>query len=162
MEPEKIILVAMTADRVIGAGNRIPWNIPEELSLFRDLTVGHSVVMGRKTFESIGHPLPDRRNIVVSQTLPSTPGIVVCASFRKALAEAAAFGKKIFIIGGRQVYSEALPVAGLLRISWIEQPYSGDVYFPPFDLGEWEELHSREYTGFRHVLYRRLSSRPVF
>lgn len=155
MEPVKIILVAMTERRVIGREGRIPWHIPEELRLFRELTVGQTVVMGRRTFESIGRPLPDRRNIVLSSTLPPTPGIVVCSTLRKALAEGAAYGRKIFIIGGRQVYAEALPIADLLRISWIEGDYPGDVFFPPFDLGEWEEVHSQEYPEFRHVLYGR-------
>lgn len=155
MEPQKIILVAMTRDRVIGREGRIPWNIPEELRLFRELTSGHSVVMGRRTFESIGRPLPERRNIVISSTLPPTPGIIVCSSLRKALAEGAAFGRKIFLIGGHQVFAESLPLADLLRISWIDGDYAGDVLFPPFDLSQWEEIHSQEYSGFRHVLYGR-------
>lgn len=155
MEPEKIVLVAMTEKRVIGREGRIPWHLPEELRLFRDLTVGHTVVMGRRTFESIGRPLPDRRNIVVSTTLPATPGVIVCLTLRKALAEGAAHGKKIFIIGGRQVFAEGLPVADLLRISWIREDYPGDVFFPPFDLRQWEEVRSQEYPEFRHVLYGR-------
>lgn len=155
MEPQKIILVAMTRDRVIGREGRIPWHIPEELRLFRDLTVGHSVVMGRRTFESIGRPLPERRNIVISSTLPPTPGVIVCSTLRKALAEGAAYGKKIFLIGGRQVYAESLPIADLLRISWIAGEYPGDVFFPPLNLSEWEEIHSQDYPDFLHVLYRR-------
>jgi len=155
MESRKIILVAMTKDRVIGREGRIPWHISEELRLFRDLTVGHAVLMGRRTFESIGHPLPGRLNIVLSRTLEPTPGVVVCAGLREGLAEGDARGGKTFIIGGRQVYEEALPIADTLRISWIPGHYAGDVYFPPFSLSDWEEIGSLDYPGFRHASYRR-------
>ncbi len=155
MEPQKIILVAMTEDRVIGREGRIPWHIPEELRLFRDLTIGHSVLMGRRTFESIGRPLPERRNIVLSHTLEPTPGIIICASLQKGLAEGAAYGRKIFIIGGRQIYQEALPIADFMRISWIAQKYDGDVYFPEFSARQWEVIREHDYPGFRHLYYRR-------
>lgn len=155
MEPARVILVAMTPGGVIGREGKIPWNIPEELRLFRELTVGHTVLMGRRTFESIGRPLPDRKNIVLSRTLSPTPGIVVCGSLRKALAEGAAYGRKIFIIGGREVFAEALPLADLLRVSWIAREYHGDVFFPPLRLQEWEEIHAQDYPEFRHVLYGR-------
>jgi dihydrofolate reductase len=155
LESQKIILVAMTEDRLIGREGRIPWHIPEELRLFRELTVGHAVLMGRRTFESIGRPLPERRNIVLSRTLGPTPGVIVCADLRKGLAEGAAHGSKTFIIGGRQVYLEALPIADFMRISWIPGHYAGDVYFPPFSLSDWEEIDSRDRTGFRHATYRR-------
>jgi dihydrofolate reductase len=155
MDTQKIILVAMTEDRVIGREGRIPWHIPEELRLFRDLTVGHAILMGRRTFESIGRPLPGRLNIVLSRTLEPTSGVVVCAGLHEGLAEGAAHGGDIFIIGGRQVYEEALPVADFMRISWIPGHYEGDVYFPPFSLSDWEETLCRDYPGFRHVTYRR-------
>lgn len=155
MEREKIILVAMTADRLIGREGRIPWDIPEDLRLFRDLTVGHTLLMGRRTFESIGRPLPHRRNIVLSRTMEPTPGVIVCADLPTGLAEGAAHGGKIFIIGGRQVFEEALPIADFLRISWIPGHYEGDVYFPAFQSSDWEEILSQDYPGFRHVTYQR-------
>jgi dihydrofolate reductase len=155
MEPQKIILVAMTEDRVIGREGRIPWHLPEELRLFRELTVGHTVLMGRRTFESIGRPLPERRNIVLSHTMEPTPGVIVCSSLQKGLAEGAAYGRKIFIIGGRRVFEEALPIADAMRISWIPEKYSGDVYFPEYSPRQWEEIREYDYPGFRHVYYRR-------
>ncbi len=155
MEPQKIILVAMTHDRVIGRQGKMPWHLPEELRLFRDLTIGHTVMMGRRTFESIGRPLPQRKNIVLSRTMEPTPGVVVCASLQKGLAEGAAHGKKIFIIGGRQLYEEALGIADFMRISWIEQRYDGDVLFPDFSPTQWEPIREHDYPGFRHVHYRR-------
>jgi dihydrofolate reductase len=155
MESQKIILVAMTEDRLIGREGRIPWHIPEELRLFRDLTVGHTILMGRRTFESIGRPLPGRLNVVLSRTLEPTPGVIVCADLHMGLAEGAAHGDTIFLIGGNQVFQETLPIADFLRISWIPGNYEGDVYFPPFSLSDWEEILSRDYPGFRHVTYRR-------
>jgi dihydrofolate reductase len=152
--PEEIvILVAMTAAGVIGRDNTIPWHIPEELRLFRQLTVGHSVLMGRRTFESIGRPLPQRRNLVLSRSLSPAPGVEICPSFAEALARTA--GEKLFIIGGRRLYAEALPVADALHISWIAGDYPGDVLFPPFSLADWEEVTAVEHPQFRHLFYRR-------
>ncbi len=154
---EKIVLVAMTEKRVIGRGNTIPWHLPLELDLFRRLTVGNTVVMGRRTFEAIGRPLPQRRNLVVSRTLPAARGIEACRSLQEALARGKG-AEKLFFIGGRDIYAEALLIADLLRISWIFGDYAGDVCFPPVSLSEWEIIESADYPQFRHILYRRKQS----
>ncbi|MFA5515358.1 MAG: dihydrofolate reductase [Desulfuromonadales bacterium] len=151
----KIILVAMTEQRVIGCGNAIPWHLPQELRLFRALTQGHTIVMGRRTFEAIGGPLPDRRNLVVSRTLPpAMPGVEICRNLQEALA-LGGDAEKLFFIGGRDIYAEALPMADELRISWIIDEYAGDILFPPFSLATWETVEATQYPHFRHVLYRR-------
>ena len=155
METENFILVAMTEDRLIGQNGSIPWHLPEELKLFRELTVGHTVVMGRKTFQSIGRPLPDRRNIVISRTLSSAEGAILCPDLTEALRETEIYGGKVFFIGGRQLYAETLPLSQFLRISWIPGKYEGSIYFPEFDLKDWIEVTATEYPQFRHVLYRR-------
>jgi dihydrofolate reductase len=153
--PEKIILVAMTGDRVIGRGNTIPWHLPAELRLFRELTLGHPVIMGRRTFESIGRPLPGRRNLVVSRTLPPAPDEVeVCRSLDEALQRAAP-ARKVFFIGGAEIYRQALPLADTLRISWIAGRYEGDVLFPEFAPAEWEAVEETAFADFRHAVYRR-------
>lgn len=156
---EIIILVAMTEGRVIGRDNAIPWHIPDELRLFRRLTLGHAVLMGRRTFASIGQPLPQRRNLVLSRTLPATPGVEICRSFAEALERIPA--GKLFIIGGRSLYAEALPIADFLRISWVAGDYPGDVRFPAFSLAGWEAVATVEHPQFRHVCYRRRAPVPT-
>ncbi len=146
----------MTEARVIGRDNQTPWHIPEELRLFRELTIGQTVVMGRRTFESIGRPLPQRRNLVLSRSLPPTPGVEICRTFAEAVELAA--GQNLFFIGGRSIFAEALPIADSLRISWIFGDYPGDVLFPALCLGDWQEVEVIEYPQFRHALYCRKSS----
>jgi dihydrofolate reductase len=155
----KIIIVAMTEDWLIGRNGTIPWQIPEELRLFRELTIGHTLIMGRRTFQSIGRPLPGRRNIVVSRSLPPTPEVEICPDLETALALAEQGEKtKIFFIGGAQIYAAALPLADILHISWIRGEYHGDTWFPPFSEAEWVVDSERDYGLFRHVVYRRRRS----
>jgi len=151
----KTIIVAMTEQRLIGAAGHIPWQIPEELRLFRELTSGHTLIMGRRTFNSIGRPLPDRRTIVVSRRLPATPGIEICCDLPSALRLAEKSACKTFFAGGVGIYRAALPLADQLSISWIKGEYAGDTYFPPFSANEWQVISERDYGLFRHVLYRR-------
>jgi dihydrofolate reductase len=152
----RIIIVAMTEGRLIGRNGTIPWQIPEELRLFRELTLGHTLIMGRRTFQSIGRPLPGRRNIVVSRCLPPTPGVEIRPDLETALALAEQ-GKetKIFFIGGAEIYEAALPSADILHISWIRGEYRGDTWFPPFSETEWILDSERDYGLFRHVVYHR-------
>lgn len=151
----EIILVAMTRERLIGAGDRIPWNLPQELQFFRQLTLGGTVVMGRRTFESLGRPLDERRNIVVSATLAPRPGITVCHDFGAAVAAALAAGGKVFYIGGHGIYQQALARAQLLRISWIPGAHSGDRYFPEFDRNGWCLAASENHGDFVHECFLR-------
>jgi dihydrofolate reductase len=148
------VLAAMTSARVIGRNNQLPWHIPEELSLFRRLTMGSTLIMGRRTFQAIGRPLPGRRNIVVSRNLPPTAGIEICDNFLQALRLAVG-DQEVFVIGGRRIFSEALPLADYLRISWLHQDYEGDVYFPHLDQDAWRVLERQEADEFTHLLYRR-------
>jgi len=153
--PELTIVVAMTKKQVIGHKGRLPWYIAEDLRLFKELTSGQTLIMGRQTFLSIGRPLPDRRNLVVSRSLPAMPGIEVCRSFADALRRAAADGKKVFAIGGAEVYRQALPLASSLVISWVRGDYTGDTYFPDFDLTAWSVETIEEYPEFSRVWYKK-------
>ncbi len=156
----RIIIVAMTENRLIGRNGAIPWQIPEELRLFRELTLGHTLIMGRRTFQSIGRRLPGRRNIVVSRSLSPTPGVEISPDFETALALAEQGGeKKIFFIGGAEIYEAALPLADILRISWIRGEYQGDTWFPPFSEAEWVVDSEWDYGLFRHAVYRRRRQR---
>jgi dihydrofolate reductase len=128
--PRKIIIVAMTKDRVIGKDGTLPWHIPDDLKLFRKLTTGNTVVMGRTTYDSIGKPLRDRNNIVVTRSVRAIPGAVVCATFEDAVTEAEGLEKDIFFIGGASIYRQALPVANAMHVSWVKKEYAGDIRFP--------------------------------
>jgi dihydrofolate reductase len=157
--PKVAIIVAMTKDRVIGSGGTLPWHLPEDLQLFKRLTMGCTVIMGRKTYLSIGRPLPGRHNIVLSHTLKESAGIKICDSFMKGLNAAARQDRAVFVIGGEELYRKALPIASELHISWIKAEVSGDKYFPAFDPADWTTCVSMDYPEFRYKYYRRNSNR---
>ncbi|MBI4726867.1 dihydrofolate reductase [candidate division TA06 bacterium] len=153
--PEKIIIVAMTRGRVIGLNGKMPWHIPADLKLFKKLTLGGTVIMGRTTYDSIGKPLPQRNNIIVSATVKELPGATVCPTFEEAVKKAEGFGRDIFFIGGASIYQQALAMADQMHVSWVKQDFEGDTYFPEFDLNRWQETETKEYPEFTHIGYRR-------
>jgi dihydrofolate reductase len=155
VNPSRIIIVAMTEKHLIGRKGAIPWRIPEELRLFKEITFGHTLIMGRRTFESIGGPLPGRCNIVVSSSLAPQPGIEVCRDLASALQVADRYGKQVFFIGGADIYRSSLPLADFLYVSWIKGDYEGDTFFPPFSEADWQVCSEKDYGSFRHVVYRR-------
>ncbi|MDO8642644.1 MAG: dihydrofolate reductase [Candidatus Woesearchaeota archaeon] len=129
----KIILIAaIDQNNVIGSEGHLPWHIPEDFSHFKQTTDGHTVIMGRKTYESIGKPLPNRLNIVLTRNKAFAPtsGVVACTTLRQALAVAQEKGTKVFIIGGAQVYAETMPYAHEMILSHIPGTHKGDVFFP--------------------------------
>jgi dihydrofolate reductase len=156
--PEITIVVAMTRQRIIGRKGRLPWDISDDLRLFRELTTGQTVIMGRETYASIGRPLSDRRNIVVSRSLPAIAGVEVCRSFSEALDKGAAGGRKIFVIGGRELYRQALPVADSMVVSWIREDFTGDTLFPGFDPDDWLVERTEEHPAFTRVWYKKRKS----
>jgi dihydrofolate reductase len=123
------MIAAMSENRVIGYQGRLPWIIPEDLARFRAITMGHVVVMGRKTFESIGHPLPGRTNVVLSRMRAKIDGCVVVSSLQEAIA-AADGEEELFICGGGEVFREALPLAHRLYLTIVHREYPGEVIFP--------------------------------
>ena len=161
-EPELAIVAAVAANAVIGDQGRLPWRLPADLRRFRSLTSGHSVIMGRKTWESIGRALPERQNIVVtSQAHFGAPGAERAASLADALARVR-LPAPAFCIGGGALYRAALPLASTLHLTEIARAFDGDATFPAFDRREWREVeretHSaddgRELT-YAFVTYRR-------
>ncbi|HTI98141.1 MAG TPA: dihydrofolate reductase [Dongiaceae bacterium] len=130
MRPYQAI-AAMSLNRVIGAGNQIPWHLPEDFKWFKATTTGHVIVMGRKTFESIGRPLPNRTTIVLSRAGWAHPGVTTIGSLEE-LAPLAA-GRKVFICGGAQIYQEALPLCSDLFLTLVKREVTGDAFFPPFE-----------------------------
>lgn len=149
------LVTAMTPGRIIGKNGAIPWRIPEEQQLFKQLTVGHPVIMGRKTYEtSVKRPLPGRLNIVVSKT-KIFPGTTPARSFRDAMFIAKQYSENIFVIGGAEIYEQALPLADTLHISHIKQEFPGDTFFPEINKKDWKATEQTEYDDFVHITYQR-------
>jgi dihydrofolate reductase len=146
------LVVAMSRNRVIGRDNHLPWRLPADLAFFKRATLGHPVVMGRKTYESIGKPLPGRRNIVVTRD-PAfrAEGCVVAHSFPEALA-AAGNAEEISIIGGSAIFAAALPDADRIYLTEVDAEVPGDTYFPDFDRSQWTETElERHAADERHA-----------
>ena len=134
------LIAAVAKNSVIGARNSLPWHLPEDLKHFRTLTSGHTVIMGRKTWESIGKALPNRQNIVVSRQLGlCLDGVSVAHSLDEALAMAVR-PDPVFVIGGEALYRSALPLAVLLYLTEIERDFHGDARFPAFEPAAWREV----------------------
>ncbi|MFP6626281.1 MAG: dihydrofolate reductase [Deltaproteobacteria bacterium] len=131
------VVVAVSENWVIGRDGRLPWHLPADLDYFRRLTTGHTLVMGRKTFESIGKPLPERRSIVVSRSPGfSAAGVEVAASLQAALELAA--DDEVFVIGGGEIFKEAVPAADRLYLTLVHGRFEGDVHFSSHDLDGWQ------------------------
>ncbi|MCY4182291.1 MAG: dihydrofolate reductase [Gammaproteobacteria bacterium] len=146
------LICAMAGNGVIGNRNALPWRLPEDLRHFRRTTMGHSVIMGRKTFESIGRPLPGRSNIVVSrQPGYSADGVKVRASLEAALELAEIIAaidgaEQAFVIGGAELYRLAMPRAELFHLTRIHADVAGDTRLEGFDEAEWEEISRQDFT----------------
>jgi dihydrofolate reductase len=163
-KPRVSLIAALARNLVIGRDNGIPWHLPDDLKRFKQLTLGHPLVMGRKTFESIlaiaGKPLPGRESIVVTRSARySPPGCRIVPSLDAALAAAGA--NEVFVIGGGELYALAMPLAERLYLTEIDADFEGDTLFPRFERAAWTEI-SREHrelasTGLRYdfVVYER-------
>lgn len=133
------LIVALAKNRGIGLRGALPWHVPEDLKRFKALTMGHAILMGRKTHESIGRPLPGRRNVVISRTATALTGCEVAPSLERAL-ELVADDALPFIIGGAQLYAEALPKVTHLFLTELDQVVEADTFFPPLEAGAWREV----------------------
>lgn len=135
------LIAAVSRNGVIGNRGKIPWRLPDDMRRFREITSGHPVVMGRKTYESIGKPLPERENIIVTrQEKYEAPGCVVVHTLEKALDAARANGtEEAFVIGGAELYREAVPLADKLYLTKINEDFKGDAFFPEINQEEWKK-----------------------
>lgn len=149
------LVAAMTKSRVIGKNNQLPWHLSDDLKNFKKLTSGNTVIMGRKTFESLGKALPNRNNIVISSSMPPIENITVAKTVEEALQKAESFNREVFIIGGASVYAQALPFADRLCLSFVKKDYDGDAYFPEFDMAEWKTENRKDYPDFELVVFTR-------
>lgn len=163
MKPPLSILVAVAQNGVIGVNNSLPWRCPEDLKRFKALTMGHHMIMGRKTFESIGKPLPGRTTVVVTRNRElQIAGCTVVHSLDEAIA-ACGTDEEIFIVGGAELYAQALPRVETLYVTEIGLDVAGDAHFPRLDTTEWRELARETHhqdapqpLDYAFVTYRRV------
>ena len=146
------LVVAMARNRVIGRDNALPWRLPADLAHFKQVTMGHPIVMGRRTYESIGKALPGRRNIVVTRNPAfQAPGCIVVASLEAAW-QAAGDADEVCVIGGTSLFAEALPVADVIHLTEVQADVPGDTCFPEFDRSAWREKEiARQPADARHA-----------
>ena len=160
-QPNIYLIAAVAANGVIGANGGLPWQLPEDLRHFKRMTQGHAVIMGRKTWESIGRPLAGRKNVVVTrQAGYAAPGASVAPSLEAALALCAE-QEIVFVIGGSELYRAALPLADGLLLTEIQRDFAGDTRFPEFDRRQWKETDRQaqvaaDGTRFDFVRYVRV------
>ncbi len=156
------IIVAMAKNRTIGVDNTLPWRCPDDLKRFKALTMGHHMIMGRKTFDSIGRPLPGRTTVIVSRdTHLRIPECIVAHSIPDAMAHGY-HDPQVFVVGGAEIYKQAMEFADVMYITEIQKDVEGDAHFPDFDINEWREtsreIHHQEQPevfDYHFVTYQR-------
>ena len=154
---KRIVLIAALAENgVIGSEGDIPWRIPEDFAHFKRTTLGHTLVMGRTTYESIGRPLPGRTTIVLTRDEDwSAEGVLTAHDFDEALALAEELPGEVMVAGGAQVYAAALELADEQVLSYVHQSPSGDTFYPEFDRAVWRECSREPHEGFDIVRFER-------
>lgn len=153
------LVAAVAQNNCIGKRGALPWYLPEDLKHFKKLTLGHVVLMGRKTWDSIPEkfkPLPKRANVVITrQNLAVPAGVEVYHTIPTALAAHA--GKDIFVIGGAEIYNQTFALSDTLYITEVHKPVEGDAFFPEFNKNEWQEIEREDHEGFSFVTYKKPS-----
>lgn len=134
------IIAAVAENNVIGKNNKLIWHLPADLKYFKNITLGHSIIMGRKTFESVGKPLPGRKNVIITrQKQYSATDCYVVGSLNEAI-ELTKSENEVFIVGGAEVYNLSLPFVHKMYLTKIHQKFDGDTFFPEFDTQYWKEI----------------------
>ncbi len=161
-------ITAMSKNRVIGVDNGLPWNLPEDMKFFREKTKGRVLIMGRKTFESLPSPLPNRKHIVITRNSdyhPSHPDVFVVPSFAKAVEKARTLvpssDDEVFVIGGGEIYAQSMNVVDRIYLTVIDREFSGDTYYPEVDPKVYELVEKRDRTEplpFSFLTYEKRSS----
>ena len=151
------LVAAVAANGVIGRDGGLPWRLPQDMRHFKALTTGHVLVMGRRTYESIGRPLPGRTTVVLTRD-PGwrADGALVARDIGEALALGRSVDEQVFVVGGAQVYAAALPYADRMVVTHLDEPIEGDTHFPPVDWAQWQETGRQSYDGFAVVTYERI------
>ena len=152
------IVAAIARNGVIGVDGGLPWHLPDDLRRFKALTMGHVLVMGRRTYESIGHPLPGRTTVVVTRRADWSAGadeVIRASDVPGALELAAEIDDEVFVVGGGQIYEEALPLTNRLELTLVDAEPEGDTVFPAIDWSEWREVRREPGDGLAYVTYER-------
>lgn len=155
MTPDLILISALSTDHVIGSGDGMPWNVPDEYQQFLDFITGHTVIMGRRSYEIFGPDLTSAHTIVVTRSGQTFPDAITCGSVEEAIERAKSLGKTVFSAGGATIYRQTLPHADAMYLSYIKGDFSGDTYFPKFDASAWTIETREEHPAFTFVVYRR-------
>jgi dihydrofolate reductase len=150
-----IIVGAMATNRVIGRGDGMPWNVPEEYEHFLRLIDGGTLIIGRRSYDIFAPSLTSAHNVVVSRSAGDLPGAVVAPSVGEAMRVAASYGDAFFSAGGASIYAQTLPLADAMYLSYIKGQFDGDAYFPAFDEREWSIERREDHPRFEFVVYRR-------
>lgn len=144
-------IVAVAQNDVIGTKNTLPWDIPEDMKFFREKTKGRALIMGRKTFESVGHPLPNRLNVVVTRNSSfssDAPNVVVKPDLKSAIeyckTQQSKYGDEIFIIGGGEIFKESLPLVDVIYLTRIHKDFDGDIFYPKLPTKDFELVEKRD------------------
>ncbi|RYE05608.1 MAG: dihydrofolate reductase [Sphingobacteriaceae bacterium] len=140
------LIVAVSANNVIGKNNQLIWHLPADLKHFKQLTTGHAVFMGRKTYDSIGKPLPNRRNIVISRNVKNIAGCEVVASLEEGF-KLCADQEEIYVIGGAEIYRLTLPLADQIELTRVHHDFDGDTFFPEINLNQWQESKREDFES---------------
>jgi dihydrofolate reductase len=148
-QPQLVAIAAIDENRLIGVNNQLPWHLPADLQHFKALTTGHPILMGRKTFESIGRPLPNRLNIIMTrETQLTVPGCEVANSLEAALAIAKKQpSQEIFVIGGAEIYQQLMPYTQRIYLTVVHHAFTGDTFFPAIDMDAWREIGNERHAA---------------
>ncbi len=141
------LIAALSNNSVIGVKGKIPWELKEDLTHFKETTLGSAIIMGRKTFESIGKPLAERLNIVMTSNPKGLDGIQEVSSIENAIKVGLNFSENIFVIGGQSIYETFLPISTKMYLTFIDIEVSGDTFFPKWDKSEWEEVSRKRFKN---------------
>ncbi len=158
MKPQLAMVVAVGDGGAIGKDGKVPWRIPEDLKHFKNVTMGHAILMGRKTWDEVGRPLPGRRNLVISRNRElALSGAEVFPSLETAIEAARTTDEEPCVIGGSHIYAAALPLATRIYLTEVHRKVDADTFFPPFDRTEWREVERRagETSGVEFVTLER-------
>lgn len=143
------LVLAISENRALGKDNQLLWRLPNDMKHFKKVTLGHPMVMGRKTFESIGKPLPGRTSIIISRQsdYPVPEGCLLAASLEEALQAALALDEQVMVVGGGQIYEQALPLAEVIYLTLVHETFDGDTFFPELSANDWEVAEQEEHEA---------------
>jgi dihydrofolate reductase len=151
---EKIIIAALSNNRVIGNKEKIPWHIPQDLKRFRQLTLRHPVIMGRKTYESIGKTLDNRVNIIVTKNKDfSSRGIIICNSIEEALKKAEKYDDEVYIAGGSSIYHQTISLVDRMELTKVCRFVNGDSFFPEINMDRWNLINEKNFGSYSFLTY---------